>query len=340
MKKVSPGDKLLIPASTYNAFVDAARANRTKIAQGETKSLFTDTILIRNDTEEVVTKGNVLGLGDVLFVNENLDPPTPNVATPIGFSGVIPLESLHASKFVIVYEDRIPKGALGRAYIDGVRFVKVYSESDVVVAADVQSNSIVGLKSNPNGIAQVIWRHSGVGLQWAVVRIGGMGGGGVEGLPLPCKVVDVDPVNQCAFVSLIKEGVDPSDPVQWTDPNNFELKFPVWTAGLTLARPGNPAIVLMSPGRKPWLFEKPNFVGVDYRKSCEPEGRLAPSIPRDCDDPPTPEAFTTTFACSLEGGCQELTLCDCVVRGGTPLIDLETNSYQQHCPPLGDTNNA
>jgi hypothetical protein len=323
MKKVVPGEKLSIPAPTYNKFIDAARANERSRRTGpsDTQGKFTDTIFIRNDTEEEVPMHSVLGIGDLLF-------QPPDSTTPVGFSGIVPQET-HKNRFVIVADPAIKPGRLGRAWIDGVHFVKVHSGSEaaLVIGAEVLAGITSGLKADPKGSVQVLHRQPGEGFQWAVIRMGAPS----VATALLCKIVEIDPKNQRAHVVPLTEAIDPSEKELWMDDGNFGQRFCVWTMGLTLAEVGNAAVVFASSSGS-WMMEHLNLVGKDYKESCEPIGRVTPDVEHECRELVTPPVFLESFAClKSDGGCILTTLCDCAFQGGTLLVDAH-GQYLAECP--------
>lgn len=157
-----------------------------------------------------------------------------------------------------------------------------------------------------------------------------------------CKILDVDPVAQYALVLPVQpdpdlgEFFDPSIPIHWINNGNFGLPFCVWTMGLTHARARHPCIVFGGEGLG-WMYAAVNMVGPNYARACEPQGPFAPTIDQQCDDPEPedPDRFTDTFACLLpDGSCDELTLCECALEDGTPMVNPDNpNQYLSSCPP-------
>jgi len=172
LKKVQRGQPLVIPASTYNAFVDAAQDyQRRKLSQqstGLSTSRDADMVLVKNSSGADRARFEILGINaPVITPTDNLDQFLNRPA----LSGVIPTAANHWGKFVILAEP-IRNGLLGLGWLSGVCPVKV----DIVNAnhwhADVADNIAANLKSSGGGAAQILWKESGTGVKWAVVRLG------------------------------------------------------------------------------------------------------------------------------------------------------------------------
>jgi hypothetical protein len=172
LKKVQRGQPLVIPASTFNAFVDAAQDfQRRKLSQqstGQSTSRDADMVLVKN------TSGADRARFEILGINTPVITPTDNLEefrNRVVLSGVVPTAANHWGKFVILAEP-IRNGLLGLGWLSGVCPVKV----DIVNAnhwhADIADNSAANLKSSGGGAAQILWKESGTGVEWTVVRLG------------------------------------------------------------------------------------------------------------------------------------------------------------------------
>jgi len=172
LKKVQRGQQLVIPASTYNAFVDAAQDyQRRKLSQqstGQSTSRDADMVLIKNGSGADRARFEILGINTpVITPTDNLDEFRNRVA----LSGVVPTAANHWGKFVVLAEP-IRNGLLGQAWLSGVCPVKVDVANANHWHADIADNSAANLKSSGGGAAQILWKESGTGVKWAVVRLG------------------------------------------------------------------------------------------------------------------------------------------------------------------------
>jgi len=172
MKKVSPGDRLSIPASTYNAFIDAAQANRGSQADIMSASGRVNTaglVYIRNDSLANIPRFGVLGIDKPIFAPEE----APNsFFNRIVLSGVFPVEGVHEGRFVILSEP-LAAGKIGRGYAAGccVAKVNVVTES-AALYADIADDETEFLSCGPHGTAQILWKEEGTGEKWAIIRFG------------------------------------------------------------------------------------------------------------------------------------------------------------------------
>jgi hypothetical protein len=176
LKKVKPGDPLAIPAATFNTFVDAAQdflrrqrdVGRTPVAD---RPPF-ETVLLKN------ASGADRGRFDVLGIDAPVFTPTDSLETftnGIALAGVTPTDS-HAGNFAVLVEP-IQAGQIGRACILGACPVKVNIVSTSDAFADVEAGVTDRLKSGSSGAARILWKESGTGEKWAVVRLGNPAGG-------------------------------------------------------------------------------------------------------------------------------------------------------------------
>lgn len=174
LRKVKPGDPAVIPAETFNVILDSARdfLERQRSVKARPPSFASDPCIVwvRNDSGEDVGRFGVLGIDAPIFDPTDADA-LPAFHERVLISGVLPAES---GRFVITMEP-IADGAWGRAWISGTCLVKVVADGDTS-AADIAAGE-TGYLSGGSGAAQVLWRAAGSGEQWAIVRIGGGGGG-------------------------------------------------------------------------------------------------------------------------------------------------------------------
>lgn len=176
LKKVQSGDPLVIPAQTYNAFIDAAvyfRQRTTTLGQGtQPGTPPAGIILIRNDSGSDRQRFDVLGISAPIIT------PATNLrefSNRVAMACVTPATS-HEGKFVVLAEP-IPAGKIGRAYASGVCPVQVnFAGSDAsITQVDISAGQAGYLKPSPTGPATILWREGGTGSQWAIIRLGTAG---------------------------------------------------------------------------------------------------------------------------------------------------------------------
>jgi hypothetical protein len=182
LQKVNPGDRMRIAARTYNAFVDAAKAQQMQ-SLGNQSGPRSDTpavtlVQVKNASGSDCPHFGVLGISGVVF-----DP----VAAPDAFkdnvvlSGTTPSASTHAGVRFVISAEPIANGAIGAAYASGVCQVQIDVTDAEHTYADVSDGLLTKLASAESGPCVILWKQSGTGTKWAIVRFGGAGGGGAAG---------------------------------------------------------------------------------------------------------------------------------------------------------------
>jgi len=167
--KVLPGDALELPASTYNAMIDAARANQSSATVGPSPRPRStgQTVLVKNSSGADVIQYGVLGIDSVVFT------PTDDLQEfkngwALDCSG--PTAGTHEGVFVVCAEP-IANGAIGRGWVNGTCVVQI----DVLDAghqfADITDGDDSQLTSATYGSARILYAEAGTGTKWAVVRL-------------------------------------------------------------------------------------------------------------------------------------------------------------------------
>ena len=178
LKKVQPGDKLRIPASTFNTFIDVARdhlANRQNATRQPGVVLPPPGVilLIRNDSGSDRSRFEVLGLDGPVFPPE--DSSTDMSRGPV-MSCVTPATPDHEGAFVVLLEP-IASGALGRAMIQGAVPVQVdFADTDPKTWADISDGVVANLKAMGTGSAKILWRTGepgDTGVEWCICELTG-----------------------------------------------------------------------------------------------------------------------------------------------------------------------
>jgi len=181
LKKVRPGQPLDIPAATFNTFVDAARdyLQRQQATSGKPTQSFRQTgiVPVKNASGADAARFTVLGIDSpILSPSEAPD----SFANQVAFVGVTATAS-HAGKFVVLLEP-IADGEIGKACVAGVCPAVVNVTDAGHQFADIAAGQPV-LASCASGSALILWKDSGTGLKWAVVRLGEPLPAGVSGDP-------------------------------------------------------------------------------------------------------------------------------------------------------------
>ena len=193
LTKVKSGDPLRISARTFNTFVDTALDYQQKMqnVHRTDRRAFRDTgvVSVKNISGSDRGRFDVLGIDGVVFTpTDSLDA----FKNQLALKGDTPSAASHAGKFVILLEP-IGNGEIGMSCVDGICPVQVYVEDEAFEMADVRDGDCSTLAAVSNGSAMILWRETGTGTVWAVVKLGVPGGTAVSGTGgFPAKVVSAD----------------------------------------------------------------------------------------------------------------------------------------------------
>jgi len=111
---------------------------------------------------------------EVLGIDVPNTLPTDDLPTfqgGVSVNAVTPVAANHTAKFAILLEP-IKAGAIGLACAAGVAPVQVNVVSATDTYADVNDGTATSLRSGSSGAARILWKDSGTGIKWAIVRIG------------------------------------------------------------------------------------------------------------------------------------------------------------------------
>ncbi|MBK8915052.1 MAG: hypothetical protein IPM64_10720 [Phycisphaerales bacterium] len=182
LHKVKSGDPLVIPAATFNTFVDAARdfQERQRATAREAKREFRQTgiVLVRNESGADRARFDVLGIaGPIIKPVDHAEEFKQRVA----LKGVVP-SSAHTGKFAILLEPATDQ-TIVRACLDGVCPARVRMDDEAHEFADIEVGQAGQLTSGDGGAARLLWvepveDRADPEIAWTVVRIGGGGAGG------------------------------------------------------------------------------------------------------------------------------------------------------------------
>jgi hypothetical protein len=225
MKKVSTGDPLVIPANTYNAFIDAAADYQQRIkprqklehAMQSASGTFRGpgpggVVWVRNDSPMDCWRYFILGIEDSVYEPQTIMDTDGSFLDHVVFSAVFPVAQTHVAwdKHVILLEP-ILAGKVGRAMIHGICQVRLIIEDETHQFAKAPVDFPAFMMSSATGSTQILWRQPDVPIGepcWAIVKLG------VPSVPsatmMPCKVwqdggtTDGDKTTQCDRTYLVK----------------------------------------------------------------------------------------------------------------------------------------
>lgn len=144
-------------ASTWNAFIEAALANRMRGGQTPPPAvpITGHLVLVQNNSGAAVARGDVLGI-DGMAIEPDYDASEFEWG-PV-FDGVTPADR-HYGKFVVC-QGWLADGDVGYASIESTAVVKLNSLDAPWKRADVEPGQTGRLAVVPNGSAQIIWSGS------------------------------------------------------------------------------------------------------------------------------------------------------------------------------------
>jgi hypothetical protein len=181
LKKVSSGDPLRIPAQTYNLFLDTARqylANTQNAGVRSHPASASDTrVLVKNTSGSDCAQFAVLGIEGIVF---NPTDALEAFKQQVVVSGSTPSSATHSGGRFVVLAEPVASGQMGSGWIAGVCQVQVNITQESHCYADVTHGSTSSLKSVQSGPCLILWKPSGTGLKWAIVRLGAGGGSAVR----------------------------------------------------------------------------------------------------------------------------------------------------------------
>lgn len=169
--KVTPGQEITINSGVWNSCIDAARAqrNRHQSRMFEPGETFRQGSIIRvkNGSGAGLLRSSVLGVtAPLILPGDNLEVFQNEVL----FGAAAP-SATSPGRFVILIEP-IGNGNIGRAMIAGVCQVKVNIVNAAHIWCECATGVTANLVSGATGSSELIWQESGLGVKWAVVRIG------------------------------------------------------------------------------------------------------------------------------------------------------------------------
>ena len=190
MEKVRSGEQLVIKASTWNAFIDAANFTKeqrqNQFGKGLRSGVGAGVVLIQNAEPELRDRFTALILNDIAV------PPSANenefVSCPPVFIGQKMTDEREGRPYAILLEP-VAAGAIGRAMVFGIVPAKVsIQDADDQYAVPTPNSSAGALQSDSTGVARIVWKAGGTGAQWCLLQLGGAGGGSGGDKAYMCQV--------------------------------------------------------------------------------------------------------------------------------------------------------
>ena len=170
LERVNGNQRFSVRASTWNAFIDAAKAEKVRSHQPVRNIIPSPAasnlcVLVKNQTGTDLEAGNAVKLGDpVVF-------PTGNVNTwrdKINFECEEPDSDTSGGA---VLAEPLEDGKIGKAFIAGVVACQISVTNEFLKWCDLDDGSY-RLHTKPEGSHEILYKQSGTGLKYAYVRLG------------------------------------------------------------------------------------------------------------------------------------------------------------------------
>jgi hypothetical protein len=177
-KRVQAGQKLAVSARAYNAMLETTEAyqrSRLNGGAGVAAEGQAQLVLVKNSSGSDTLQFDVLGVSGVLFSPADSDA-LKQFKKAVTLTGEMPSTASHECGRFVICAESIPNGSIGKAYAHGVCQVKINVISEADNFADVKDGDHTLLDSSGSGAVSILWKESGTGTKWAVVRFGASGG--------------------------------------------------------------------------------------------------------------------------------------------------------------------
>lgn len=110
----------------------------------------------------------MLALGDpIIDSEENL----LEFQNKVNFEGNKPEEPVRGQRFAVML-DPVAREAIGRGVIAGAMPVRINVIRQEDTFAELVLDETECLRSCPHGLTRILWKEEGLGVKWAVVRLG------------------------------------------------------------------------------------------------------------------------------------------------------------------------
>ena len=167
------GDSGLRSITVHNAMMEMYRWWKTHRGRdGPTlKQVVRQTgiVLVANESGYDRERFDVLGISNVFPGPDDNLPAFEN--GPV-LDGITPDIDDHVGKFAILQEPAVDE-AIVPAVVSGVTVAKVDITDEDHGFAEIEDAEAGNLISGNSGLATILWKESGTGVKWAVIRIGG-----------------------------------------------------------------------------------------------------------------------------------------------------------------------
>jgi len=170
LRTMRPGEA--IRAATMNEVIGAARAVRRNLGSGgagqaQLGEQSQTAMRVKNNTGSALSRFAVVGIDGILI------DATTNMSSFSDQPCLLGVATTEGGQYAVCL-DAIPSGGIGMAAVDGIVQVKVNvtDEDTERHCAEVSDGVTTALTAVHRGSAEILWRESGTGEKWAIVRLG------------------------------------------------------------------------------------------------------------------------------------------------------------------------
>ncbi len=186
-RHVKPGDRK-ISATAWNRMLDAIRPVPAAVGSGPLGSeRRIGLVTVENVDATDYDRFDVLAVSDILISPTDNEP---EFLSRVALNVTLPTWPDDAGRFVILAEP-LAAGDIGRAWASGVCQASINVLDEAHRFADVADGSAV-LTSRSTGAAQILWKETGTGTKWSIVRLGGCTGTAESPLELAPATPDTE----------------------------------------------------------------------------------------------------------------------------------------------------
>jgi hypothetical protein len=171
LQKVQPGQKLRITARTFNAMIDAARTHQEGQRNLDRTSLFSERpngiVSVKNASGGDRDRFDILGLeGPIIGPADNL----VEFKNRVTFDGAVPRMPDHTGRFAVLLEP-LAAGRIGLGLVSGIVACRINVLHIRHRYVEVDPGAFHP-ETALSGSGQILYRESGLGLRWSVLRLG------------------------------------------------------------------------------------------------------------------------------------------------------------------------
>jgi len=136
-------------------------------------------IRIKNISGSDAPRFAILGIDGVVFEPGDAQDQFKNA---IAFTGNSPEVAKHSQGRFVITAEPIANSAIGMAHATGLCRVQIKVTDEIHQFADITEGDKTVLTSATGGPLTILWKETGTGVKWAVVRFGAVSGGGGSSL--------------------------------------------------------------------------------------------------------------------------------------------------------------